>query len=125
MKEWSNQWKSSIKPRKQRKYVLNAPLHTRNNFMKTHISKELRGKYKMRNIRVRKGDIVKILRGSFKGMSGKINKVDLKLLRVFIDGIVITKRDGTKALYPLHPSNVIITELETSDHRRLNEVNKQ
>ena len=68
----------SKKPRKQRKFLKLAPLHIRRKMIAAHLSKELREKYKRRSIPVRKGDEVKIMRGEFKGMIGKIVKVDTK-----------------------------------------------
>ena len=61
--DWNKNWKSSKQPRKQRKYRHNAPLHIRNKMMAAPLSKELKTKYKKRNITVRVGDKVKILKG--------------------------------------------------------------
>ena len=121
-KKFTKSWKSSTQPRKQRKYRYNAPLHVKNKFMSSHLSKELKTKYKKRNITVRKGDSVKILRGQFKGKTGKIDRVDLKKTKTYITGIELTKKDGTKAFYPIHPSNLIITELNLDDKKRLKRI---
>jgi len=121
MKEWSRKWKGSKIPKKQRKYVHKAPLHVRGSFLSAHLTKELRQKYHTRSLRLRKGDRVKIVRGSFKGKQGKVERVDTKKLRIYIEGAVMTKRDGTKTSYPLHASNVLITDIETGDKRRLSE----
>jgi len=116
--KFSKSWKSSKQPRKQRKYLANAPLHIKKNFLSSHLSKELRTKYNRRHLTVRKGDKVKLMKGQFKGKSGKINKINLKKTRVFIDGIEITKRDGTKVFFPTHPSNLMIEELNLDDRER-------
>lgn len=108
----------SKQPRKQRKYRYNAPLHIKQKFMRAHLSKELRKKYSRRSLGLKKGDKVKILRGQFKKKTGKIDKVDLKENYVYITGIEITKKDGTKAFYPLQPSNLMITELNLDDKKR-------
>ena len=52
-------------------------------------------------------------------LSGKIDRVDLKKTKTYVTGIEIAKKDGTKAFYPIHPSNLIITELNLDDKRRL------
>jgi len=39
-------------------------------------------------------------------------------MRVFVSGVERSKKDGTKALLPLHPSNLIITELSLDDKLR-------
>lgn len=117
--EWfSTSWKASKQPRKQRKYRYNAPLHVRHKFMGAHLSPELRKKYGKRSIPLRKGDTVKVLRGKFKGRTGKINRVDLKNTRVYIQGIDIEKKDGSKTSYPIHPSNLLVTSLELDDKER-------
>ncbi|MBL7100878.1 MAG: 50S ribosomal protein L24 [Nanoarchaeota archaeon] len=118
MKRWSKSWKSSKKPKKQRKYVYNLPLHIRKYLFSTLLTKELRKKYDRRNIPVRTGDKVKILRGQFKKKTGKIMDVDLKKIKVYIEGIENVKKDGSKAPYPIHPSNVMITEVNLDDKKR-------
>ena len=86
--------------------------------MHANLAKELRQKYNKRSIRVRKGDKVKILRGQFKGKEGRVDKVNVKDLKVFIEKIELFKKDGSKAFYPTDPSNVMIIEL-ADDKRRL------
>ena len=116
---FSKTWKSSVQPRKQRKYVYNAPYHIRRRIMSAHLSPELRKQYGKRNVTVRKGDTITILRGSFRKHTGKINSVDPVKMAVFIDGVESSRRDGTKVFIPVNPSNLMITELNKSDKRRL------
>ena len=118
MKKFSSTWKSSRKPRKQRKYRLNAPLHIKQKFMQSHLSKDLRKKYEKRSVGARKGDKVKIMHGKFKKHEGKLEGIDMKKTRVFVNGIELTKRDGTKKSLALHPSNLMITELNLEDKMR-------
>lgn len=124
-KLFSNVWKRSIQPRKQRKYKHNAPLHIRGKFMSVNLSKELRKKHGTRNFRVRTGDKVKVLRGQFKGREGKVEGVDLKKTRLFIAKLEISKRDGSKARVPVAASNVQITELDLSDKKRVLRLQKR
>ena len=124
-KKFSKHWKSSKQPRKQRKYLANAPLHIRKKFLSINLSKDLRKKYGKRNIPVKKGDVVKILRGKFKKKQGKIKEVKLKTSKVIVDGIQVKKQDGSKANVKLQPSNLQIIELNTDDKKRLKQINKQ
>lgn len=117
-KKFSKSWKSSKKPRKQRKYRANAPLNIKRKFLSSHLSKELKQKYKTRSISLRMDDKVRIVRGQFKGKTGKIAKVLTKKSKVFIENIQNTKNDGTKTYYPIDPSNLIITELNLTDKKR-------
>jgi len=115
---FSTSWKSSKQPRKQRKYLYNAPRHIKKKLVSTMLSKELREKYNKRNVPIRKGDKVKILRGQFKGKTGEVIRVDLRNLKVNINKIELLKKDGNKVFYPLSPSNLMITELKLDDKKR-------
>ena len=123
--KWSSHWKSSKQPRKQRKYVYNAPLHVLRNFFSAHLSKELRQKYTKRNIPLRKGDKVKIMSGQFKGKTGSITKVLLKRRKVIIDGIKQIRKTGEAVPYMIHPSNLMITELNLDDKLRKKALEKK
>ena len=117
-KKYSSAWKSSKQPKKQRKYRYNAPLHIKQKFVHVHLSKELRKKYKIRNLGLKKGDKVKVLRGQFKKHTGNVERIDLKKTKVYLSGIEITKKDGSKTTHPIEPSNLIITELNLDDKKR-------
>ncbi len=124
MSDFSKTWKNSKQPRKQRKYVYNAPLHTRQKFMTAMLSKDLAKKHGISKLPVRKGDKVKIMRGQFSGKAGKINRISLADSKLYVEGIDRTKIDGSKANYPFVPSNVMITEINTEDRRRLKGASK-
>lgn len=108
----------SKQPRKQRKFIHKAPLHIRHKFMSATLSEELREKYERRSIPVRNGDTVKVMRGDFKDHEGKIEKVDLKNYRVLIEGVSVQKPDGNQVFHSVHPSNLMIVELDLSDDKR-------
>ena len=124
-KAFSTKWVSSKKPRKQRKFRLNAPLHKRGAFITAHLSKELHAKHNVKKLHVRTGDKVKIMRGKFKGKEGKVDIVDIKKSRVYIVGIELTKKDGSKAKIPTHASNVMIVDLNLDDKTRLPQKTQQ
>ncbi len=109
---------ASRQPRKQRLALLEAPLHVRQKLMAAPLSPELREKYGVRNMPVRKGDKVRIVRGDFKGREGSVVKVDLRRLRIYVDGVTIKKLDGTPRFVPIHPSKVVIVSLSLKDKRR-------
>ena len=70
-KKFTTAWKESKQPRKQRKYLHNLPLHLKQKLMAATLVKDLRKKYGMRNIEVRKGDEVYVMRGKFKKKVGE------------------------------------------------------
>lgn len=116
--KFSTSWKESTQPRKQRKYRFNAPLHVKQRFLQVHLLKDLRTKYGARNCRVRVGDKIKVLRGSFAKKEGKVERVSIKYGRVYVTGLDYIKKNGKKVLIPFEPSNLMITELDLSDKRR-------
>ena len=86
--------------------------------MKAHLSDELYGKYGVRSLTLRKGDIVKVMRGRFKGHEGKVVKVNLKNMRVAVEGVTVRKVDNTAVQYWIHPSNLMLIKLDLSDPKR-------
>ncbi len=119
-KQFSKTWKGSKQPRKQRKYIHNAPLHLKRRLMAACLSDGLRKQLGKRSLPLKKKDVVKVMRGSFKGKTGKINAVSTKKLAAYIDGIEASRRDGTKVFVPIKSSNLMIIELNSEDGRRLN-----
>ncbi len=109
---------SSAKPSKQRKALYNAPLHLKKKLLNAPLSPELREKYGVKRLPVRKGDTVRIMRGDWKGHEGKVVRVDTKKSRIFIEGVQRKKADQTPVYYPIHPSKVMIIKLDLSDKWR-------
>ncbi len=118
-KEFSTAWKASKQPRKQRKYLANAPLHIKKKFVSANLSKELRKKHETRNIPVRKGDTIRIMKGKFKKKQGKILEVSLRKGRVAVEGVQAKKQDGSKVNIFIRPSIIQIIELNLEDQKRL------
>ena len=117
--KFSKHWKESKQPRKQRKYLANAPLSIKRKLLSVNLSKELRKKFGKRNIVVRKGDTVKVMRGKFKLKTGKIMEVNTNKSKVIIEGITVKKQDGSKANIKMRPSNLQIIELNLDDKKRM------
>ncbi len=118
MKFFSKAWKSSKQPRKQHKYRYHAPLHTRNKLVSARLSEALSKEYKRRSMPARKGDEVTIMRGDFKGKSGKVTSVNLKKLKIFVDTAKVKKASGQEVQLPVEPSNLKITKLNLDDKQR-------
>ncbi|NQU98363.1 50S ribosomal protein L24 [Candidatus Woesearchaeota archaeon] len=116
---FSKTWVRSKQPRKQRKYVAKAPLHIKGKLLGVHLSKELKKKHGKRSIRLRVGDKVKLLRGSHKGEEQKVERINIKNQKVYLEKIEFTKKDGSKSTRPFHPSNMVITSLNTDDKKRM------
>ncbi|MEM4021728.1 MAG: 50S ribosomal protein L24 [Nitrososphaerota archaeon] len=110
--------RKSYQPRKQRKLLFNAPMHRLPKLMSAHLSPELREKYNRRSFPIRVGDKVRILRGEFKGVEGKVTGVDRERQVIYVENVTIKKADGTSVSRPIHVSNVMITELNLDDEYR-------
>ena len=113
---------TTTKARKQRKAQFNAPWHKRHRLMSAHLSEEyLEDKKRKlpRAVPVRKGDVVKIMRGDDAGKEGKVASADYRSLRITIEGITHAKSDGTQIAKTIHPSNVLIVKLDETDPLRL------
>jgi large subunit ribosomal protein L24 len=118
-KNFSPHWNASRQPRKQRKYIYNAPLHVKHKFLSAHLSKELRKKHGKRSLPLRKGDEVLVMRGSFRKKKAKVSSVNLKEGFAVLEGIQRSRKDGTKVNIPFHPSNLQIQTPNLDDKKRL------
>lgn len=108
----------SSKPSKQRKAVYTAPQHRRRKLMSASLIMDLQMKYARKNIPVREGDVVQIVRGDYVGLEGKVKDVDRKRYRITIEGVTKEKADGKKVFVPIHPSKVVIKKLNLDDKWR-------
>jgi len=124
-KQFSKEWKASRQIRKQRKYLANAHLTIKHKMLSANLSEELRKKYGRRNIGLRKGDKVKVMRGEMAGKDGKINLIDLKKSRVTLEGVQKTKKDGTKINLNFNASKLQIIELNLDDKKRIAKLTNQ
>jgi large subunit ribosomal protein L24 len=110
--------KPVTKPSKQRKAVYQAPNHRRHKLFAASLSSELRASHGTRTFPVRSCDTVRIMRGDHEGFEGKITRVDLAKYRVYVEGLTREKVDGTTIFVPVHPSKVMITNLNLDDKWR-------
>jgi len=84
----------------------------------SQLSTDLREKYRKRSARPRVGDSVKIVKGEFKDIEGKIIRVDPRSGIVNVDGVTREKLKGGNAPVPIPSSNLIITSLVLDDKQR-------
>jgi large subunit ribosomal protein L24 len=90
------------------------------------LSQELRDKHGRTAIRPVKGDGVRIVRGGFKGIEGKITGVDTKRGKLFIEGVTREKAAGGKTSpVPIDASKVVITNLNLEDKLRKQRMEKE
>jgi len=71
------------------------------------------------------GDTVRIMRGDRKGIEGKVSKVDRKSYRISVEGVTREKVDGTAIPVLIHPSKVMIVNLNLDDKWRREILNRK
>ena len=98
--------------------IYQATLFTRSKQLCSHLSKDLQQKYNKSSIRVTEGDTVRVMRGEFKGVSGKITRVSTLRNGIAVEGIKKEKLKGGNLDVFIHTSNVIVTDLNTEDKWR-------
>ncbi len=108
----------SSKPSKQRKRFYQAPKHLRRKMLSSKLSGDLSDKHGVRRMPLRTGDTVRILRGDFAGLEGKVERVDYSTGRIFVEGMTREKAAGVAAKLPVHASKVLITNINLSDKWR-------
>lgn len=112
--------RQSTKARKQRRHHFTAPLSRRRRALSCHLDGKLIAEYGTRSFPVRKGDTVKLLRGpaDLVGTEAKVADVDVRRMRITVEGVTVAKADKTEKPRPIHASNVVLTKLDLSDARR-------
>ena len=115
-----------MKPTKMRNNLIyQATFQTRNKQLGSALSKELRKKYGKRSVRVIEGDSVKILRGEFKGVEGKISNVSTQKNSVAIEGVKKEKTKGDKFDVYIHTSDLVVTSINTDDKWRVSKLEQK
>ncbi len=80
--------------RKARKAYFTSDSEARRTLMSSSLDKELRSKYGVRAVPIRKDDEVKVVRGDFKGREGKVLAVYRKKFVVHIERVTQDKANG-------------------------------
>jgi len=93
--------------------------HKRDKFLGANLSENLREQHSRRSMRVIKGDTVRILRGEYVGIEGKVEKVNTEKLTLSIEGVQREKIRGGNVKVQIHASNVQIISLNTDDEYRM------
>jgi len=110
--------KLTKQPSKQRKMLYQAPLHKRRKMLTAPLSPTLAEKEGVKSLVIRKGDTVRIRRGSFRGIEGEVSKVGLKNMLVTIEGVTFEKSDGSAQHFPVRACNCEIINLKNMKDKR-------
>ncbi|MCI4461179.1 MAG: 50S ribosomal protein L24 [Thaumarchaeota archaeon] len=86
--------------------------------LSAHLSDELSSEYGIRSLRVRVGDVVKVMRGSYKGVEGRVLRVYPKEGRLAIEGLNRQNSRGESVPIKVHASKVMLIRLNLEDKLR-------
>jgi len=93
--------------------------HKREKLLGANLSENLRKQHNKRSMRVIKGDTIRILRGEYVGIEGKVEKVNTEKSTLSIEGVQREKIRGGKVKVQIHASNVQIISVNTDDDYRM------
>ncbi|KAJ3636394.1 hypothetical protein Zmor_004278 [Zophobas morio] len=97
--------------RKCRKAHFSASSGVLRKILSSPLSKELRAKYNVRSLPVRKGDEIKVARGTFKDKTGIVKSVFRRKGLVYFTTGTRYKINGNSVDVGVHPSKVYITKI--------------
>merc|ERR1711934_60659 len=98
---------------------MGAPSHIRRKLMSSPLSKDLKQKYGVRSIPIRKDDEVQVVRGHYKGQQvGKVVSVYRKKFCIYIERIQREKANGASVYVGIHPSKVCVVKLKMDKDRK-------
>ncbi len=106
------------RPSKQRLKIYKAKGQGLRKLLAAPLSEELQTAQGRRSYPVRKGDTVKIVRGDYAGVEGKVNDIDARGQRLFVEGVTREMTSGTSTNVSVHSSKVMITKLNLDDKWR-------
>src|SRR5687767_9985365 len=98
--------------------LIRLPKHQRDKMIGAVLEDSLRKQYGRKNIRVIKGDSVRVMRGEYKGVEGKVEKLNTEQATFHIEGIQREKIRGGQVKVPIHSSNVMVISLNLDDDYR-------
>ena len=104
------------------KQIYYATMKTASKQLSSLLSETLRKKYGKKSIRVKEGDSVKVIRGEFTGVDGKVTEVSAANNGLTIEGVKKEKLKGEKYDVFIHTTNIEITALNTDDKWRMNKL---
>ncbi|CAK7324780.1 unnamed protein product, partial [Dovyalis caffra] len=104
--------------RKNRKAHFTAPSSVRRILMSAPLSTDLRQKYNVRSMPVRKDDEVQVVRGTYKGREGKVVQVYRRKWVIHIERITREKVNGSTVNVGINPSKVVVTKLRLDKDRK-------
>ena len=104
--------------------MLHIPKHVRDGMICSSLADNLREQYGRRSVRVIKGDNIRVMRGEYTGIEGKIEKVNTRRGTLAIEGVQREKVRGGNVKVQIDASNVQVIGLKLEDKLRDNRLHR-
>lgn len=106
--------------RRERRKKYQGKPHEKVGMLRVHLAKELKTtlKTKKRAVLVNKGDTVMVMRGSNKGKTAKVQRVQHGKCLVYLEGVTKRNMRGVESPLAFQPSNLKLTALKESPYRK-------
>jgi len=102
-------------PRRQRRAVYNADTFERRLRMTVPLSRELRSRFHIRSVPLRKGDTVRVMKGSFVGREERVAKMDRRSYTVTLDNVTLKSGEEKLKPLPVRTNHLLIVRLNLAD----------
>lgn len=102
-------------PRRQRRAGYNATTFERRLRMTVPLSRELRARFHRRSVPVRKGDTVRVMKGSYVGREERVQKVDRRGYTVTLDNVTLKTGEEKLKPLPIRTNHLLLVRLNLGD----------
>ncbi|EQD36721.1 60S ribosomal protein L26 [mine drainage metagenome] len=102
-------------PRRQRRALYTADSFQRRRRMTVPLSRELRARFHRRSIPLRKGDTVRVMRGSFIGREERVQKVDRRGYTVTLEHVTLKSGEEKLKPLPIRTNHLLLLRLNLAD----------
>ncbi len=102
-------------PRRQRRALYEADTFGRRRRMTVPLSRDLRLRFHRRAVPLRKGDTVRVMRGSFVGREERVAKVDRRSYTVTLDNVTLKSGEEKLKPLPIRTNHLLLVRLNLAD----------
>lgn len=102
-------------PRRQRRAVYSADSFERRLRMTVPLSRELRARFHRRSVPLRKGDTVRVMKGSYVGREERVQKMDRRSYTVTLDNVTLKSGEEKLKPLPIRTNHLLLVRLNLAD----------
>ncbi len=105
-------------PRRQRRAVFEATTAERRHRMTVPLSRELRKRFHRRSVPLRKGDTVRVMKGSYIGREERVQKISRRDYSVTLDNVTLKSGEEKLKPLPIRTNHLLLVRLNLADEWR-------